>query len=154
MTHWTMDHVEIRNAVPEDATSLADLSTQLGYPSSSRQAADRLAVILRSSEHLVLVACLPDGIVVGWMHVFVALRVESDTFAELGGFVVTEQHRGRGIGRSLLVAGEGWVRRRGIKKLRVRTRSTRRDAQAFYEQLGFSQTKEQQVLDKPIEPST
>jgi len=87
------------------------------------------------------------------MHVFLAFRVESDPFAEIGGFVVTEQHRGRGIGRLLLVAAEDWAKNHGIKKLRVRTRSTRLDAQVFYERLGFSQTKEQPVLDKSIEPN-
>ena len=73
--------------------------------------------------------------------------------SELGGFVVTEQYRGRGIGRALLMAAEGWVRSLGIKKLRVRVRSTRHDAQAFHQRLGFSRTKDQQVLDKRIEPS-
>lgn len=145
-----MDQVEIRNALPTDVTALAELSTQLGYASSAQQITDRLAVILDSSEHLVLVAYLPDGVVVGWIHVFLALRIESNLFAELGGFVVTERLRGRGVGRSLLEAAENWVGRQGVEKLRVRTRSTRQDAQAFYERLGFSQTKKQRVYDKPV----
>ena len=148
-----MEQVEIRHASVNDVISLADLSTQLGYFSSSQQVSDRLAVILRSSEHVVLVGCLPNGVVVGWVHAFIALRIESDPFSELGGFVVTEQYRGRGIGRALLMAVEGWVRSRGIKKLRVRVRSTRHDAQVFYQRSGFSRTKDQQVLDKLIEPS-
>ena len=148
-----MDQVEIRNASLGDAAALADLSTQLGYTSSSQQALDRLAVILRSSEHFVLVGSLPDGVVIGWVHVFITLRIESDPFSEIGGFIVAEQHRSRGIGRTLLVAAEDWVRSRGLKKLRVRVRSTRRDAQAIYQQLGFSRTKDQHVLDKLIESS-
>jgi GNAT superfamily N-acetyltransferase len=145
-----MDQVEIRTTLPEDAAALAELSGQLGYPSSARETTDRLAPILDSDEHLVLTACDPGGSVVGWIHVFLARRVESDPFAELGGFVVTEQLRGRGIGRSLLNAAEDWVMRREIEKLRVRTRSTRRDAQAFYERLGFVESKQQNVYDKPI----
>ncbi|MDJ0762851.1 MAG: GNAT family N-acetyltransferase [Myxococcota bacterium] len=146
-----MDDVKIRNAVLEDAASLADLSTKLGYASTSQQVADRLEVMLRSREHLVLVACFFDGSVVGWAHVFLARRIESETFSEIGGLVVTEQYRGQGIGRSLLGAAENWGRGKGIKRLRVRSRSTRHDAHAFYKQLGFSLTKEQWVLDKPIE---
>jgi N-acetylglutamate synthase-like GNAT family acetyltransferase len=145
-----MDQVEIRNASIDDVAALAELSTQLGYPSSPQQASARLAAIVRSSEHLVQVACSPDGAVVGWVHVFLALRVESDPFAELGGFVVTQQCRGRGIGCSLLEAAEMWAGRQGAKKLRVRSRSTRGDANAFYERLGFTQTKEQHVYDKAI----
>ncbi len=145
-----MEQVETRKALLADAAVVAELSTQLGYPSSVRQLVDRLVSILDSSEHLVLVAHLPDGEVVGWIHVFLALRIESDSFAELGGFVVTERLRSRGIGRALLEVAEKWVERQGIKKLRVRTRSTRRDAQAFYEKLGFSLTKQQHVYDKPV----
>lgn len=141
----------IRHAVSEDSAALAELSAELGYPSSAEQTASRLVAILSSDEHLVLVAGLADGSVIGWVHVFLALRVESDPFAELGGFVVTEQYRGQGIGRSLLHAAEEWVAGRGIGKLRVRSRSTRREAHAFYERLGFSRTKEQLVLDKSMD---
>lgn len=145
-----MSQVDIRSATPGDVDPLAELSTQLGYPSSVEQTAGRLAPILASDDHLVLVAESVDG-VVGWIHVFLALRVESGPFAEIGGFVVTETLRGQGIGRALLTAAEEWVRRRGVAKLRVRTRSTRHGAQAFYQRLGFAPTKEQQVLDKVVE---
>lgn len=141
---------EIRNATLADADSMAELSEQLGYPSLVQQIIKRLSRILRSREHLVLVASLPDGLVAGWIHVYVALRVESDPFAELGGFIVAEGLRSRGLGRSLLEAAEEWVREQGVRKLRVRTRSNRRDAQAFYQHLGFTQTKEQHVYDRPV----
>jgi len=145
-----VDQVKIRNASSDDGAALAELSTQLGYPSSSQQTSDRLEAILRSSDHLVKVACSSDGSVVGWVHVFLTLRVEADPFAELGGLVVARQLHRRGIGSALLEAAEGWVACQGVKKLRVRTRSIRRDARAFYKQLGFTKTKEQHVYDKPV----
>lgn len=98
----------------------------------------------------MLVACLEDGSVVGWIHVYIAMRVESNPFGELGGFVVEENHRRRGIGSALLGAAETWLTGRGIETLRVRSRSTRVDAHAFFEQAGFSMTKDQRVFDKPI----
>ncbi len=146
-----MEHIEIREASLRDVPTLAELCAQLGYPSLSHQTLARLQTILRSNEHSVQVACSSDGEVIAWVHVFLSLRVESDPFAELGGFVVTKQLRGCGVGRSLLEAAESWVEKQGVKKLRVRTRSTRRDAQAFYERLGFTRTKEQHVYDKPGE---
>jgi len=149
-----MDIVDIRSATMDDSSALADLSTQLGYPTSPIQSANRLGVILDSNEHAILVACLADGTVVGWVHVFLALRVESDPFAEIGGFVVTEEFRSRGIGRCLLAAVEEWVIQRGITRLRIRSRSNRVDTHTFFERLGFSKSKQQHVFDKSLKPDT
>ncbi len=103
---------------------------------------------MSSDEHLLLVAEAADGRVVGWLHLFVALRVESGAFAEIGGFVVTAAFRGQGVGREMLSAAESWVSGHGLSTIRVRTRSERRDARRFYHKLGFIQSKSQQVMDK------
>ena len=145
-----MDAVDIRSATMDDSSALADLSTQLGYPTSTIQSANRLGLILDSNEQAILLACLAAGTVVGWVHVFLAFRVESDQFAEIGGFVVTEEFRRRGIGRCLLAAAEEWVIQSGITKLRIRSRSNRVDTHTFYERLGFSKSKQQQVFDKSL----
>jgi GNAT superfamily N-acetyltransferase len=145
-----MDAVNIRGATVDDSLALADLSAQLGYPTPPIQSANRIGVILDSKEHAILVACLTDGTVVGWVHVFLAFRVESDQFAEIGGFVVTEEFRRRGVGRCLLAAAEDWVIQSGITKLRVRSRSSRDDTRTFYERLGFSKSKQQHVFDKSL----
>lgn len=147
-----MEMTEIRSASMSDASAIAELSHQLGYPTSGEQAESRLSAVLGSTEHAVIVACV-DGDLVGWIHVFLALRIESDQFAELGGFVVAETHRRRGIGRRLLATVEQWVVTHGVAMLRVRSRSDRTDARAFYENLGFSVTKEQHVFDKALERS-
>ncbi len=141
---------QIRTATLDDAHVIADLCSQLDYPTTEPQSATRLAKVLRSREHALLVACLSGGLVVGWIHVFIALRVESDSFAELGGFVVAEQHRGLGIGGVLLAAAEEWGSAKGVLKLRVRTRSDREGARSFYERLGFTVAKEQHVYDKNL----
>ncbi len=142
--------MEIRPATIDDAGALAELSGQLGYPTSEQDSGSRLIAILGSGDHSVLVACDSGGMVMGWIHIYRVLRVESDPFAELGGFVVSETHRRVGIGRRLLDAAEGWGRQQGMKKLRVRSRIERDDARAFYETLGFSTTKQQQVFDKSL----
>jgi len=145
-----MDAVDTRRATMDDSSALADLSTQLGYPTSPIQSANRLGEIFDSKEHAILVACLADGTVVGWVHVFLALRVESDPFAEIGGFVVKKEFRRQGIGRCLLAAVKEWVIQSGIAKLRVRCRSDRVDTHTFYKQLGFSKSKQQHVFDKSL----
>lgn len=143
--------IAVRRAVREDAPVLAELSSQLGYPTSEAESAERLRTLLRSADHAVFVACSPSGAVVGWVHVFLALRLESRPFAELGGFVVAEGHRRRGVGRKLLAAAQSWSQERGAGKLRVRSRVDRAAARAFYESRGFAATKRQQVFDKEID---
>lgn len=137
----------IRSASLDDCSALANLSTQLGYASSVQETEERITPILEADDHTILVAALPDAGLAGFIHVFLARRVESDTFAEIGGLVVKKGVRGRGIGRLLMTAAETWARSQGVHKLRVRTRSTRPEAHTFYERLGFTQTKKQFVYD-------
>ena len=79
--------MNIRVAEIEDAQSLCELSTQLDYPTSGAEFLDRLRLILDLREHVVLVADSDGGSVVGWIHLFVALRLQTEAFAEFGGAV-------------------------------------------------------------------
>ena len=145
-----MEHVFIRKAELDDAPMIADLSNQLGYQSTVEQAENRLTTILNSEDHAVLLVCLSDGEVVGWIHTFLSFRVESDCFAEIGGLVVLSLYQNSGFGKKLIAAAEEWTIQKGINKLRVRSRCDRSDALAFYKQQGFSKTKLQQVFDKDL----
>jgi GNAT superfamily N-acetyltransferase len=140
----------IRNAVLDDAAALAGLSHTLGYPSSTQDVRVRLLPIMDSKDQCVLVACAADGTVTGWVHVFLALRIETDEFAELGGLVVAEDQRGQGIAGRLVRAAEHWAVARGVNTMRVRSRSTRTAAHAFYKNLGFTKIKEQGVFEKNL----
>jgi len=146
--------VYMRGAKGDDASTIAELSGQLGYTTSTAQVEARLMAIADSPRHRVIVACRDDESVVGWIHVLISLRVSSRPFGELGGFVVDEQFRGRGIGRLLLGAAEEWVKDEGVDLLRVRSRSNRTDSHAFFQRAGFGLTKNQKVFDKPIRPDT
>ncbi len=145
-----MPQFTIRNAIPDDAPALAALSPTLGYPSSPQDVRERLEPITRSHDDSVLVACMPDGSVAAWVHVFLARRIETDMFAELGGLVVAEDRRGMGIASGLLKAAEEWATARGAARIRVRSRSSRADAHAFYRQRGFTLVKEQHVFEKNL----
>jgi ribosomal protein S18 acetylase RimI-like enzyme len=140
----------IRDARDDDSAEIAGLSEQLGYPASSQEIRSRLQTLLESDTDAVLVACLGDDTVVGWIHVFVTLRLETGRFAEIGGLVVDRDSRSRGMGAELLSRATKWAEERGISRLRVRSRESRTDALRFYERHGFAQTKRQCVLDKPL----
>lgn len=142
--------MKVRAATVDDSLALASLSSQLGYGASVHEVESRLRGLEAAAEHRVLVACLEGGAQIGWIHVFIALRVESGPFGEIGGFVVAEGHRRTGIGSSLLGHAEEWLKARGIESLRVRSRASRLEAHAFFERSGFSMTKDQRIFDKRI----
>ncbi len=142
--------LRIRSAVPDDAEAIARLSGELGYPTTQADARRRLFDIKTSQNHAVMVAEDGSGSVVGWIHVFRSRRLGGEPFAELGGLVVTEGLRGRGIGSRLVAEAEEWASKREIATLRIRTRTTRNDARLFYEDLEFVLTKTQVVFERQL----
>lgn len=129
----------------QDSQAVAELARQLGYDGDPAAVAQRLQALRASSEHAVWVAELADQ-VQGWVHVFRAMRMESDAFAEIGGLVVAQQLRGSGLGRLLVQACADWARVQGLARLRVRTNTQRQATHQFYQHLGFAALKSQQVF--------
>ena len=107
----------IREAIPGDAPALGPLATGLGYPNNDTETADRLGRALATAGHSVLVAETTEHEIVGWIHVFGTVRVESDAFAELGGLVVAEGWRRRGAGTRLVAAAENWALDNGYPRM-------------------------------------
>ncbi|MEJ2038206.1 MAG: GNAT family N-acetyltransferase [Desulfosarcinaceae bacterium] len=142
--------VRLRVAEPDDEQAVALLAGQLGYPSTPAQVRRRLAAIQGREEHFVILAVSPENRPVGWMHAFIALRLQSDLFAEIGGMVVAEEHRGRGIGARLLAAAEDWARSKAMAKVRVRSNVIRDRTHGFYLDRGYRQRKTAHVFEKTI----
>ena len=137
----------VREATSSDAAALAALSTQLGYPTRLEEAAERLAAI--GNDGAVLVA-EDAGAVLGWIHVCGIRFFQSPPFAEIGGLVVDEAARGKGIGRLLVAAAVRWAAEQGYGKIRVRSKVVREDAHRFYEREGFRRVKTQAVFDRKL----
>jgi GNAT superfamily N-acetyltransferase len=144
-----MTEVAIRPATNADASAIAALSTQLGYPSTEEAIVVRMGVLEARGTTAVLVAAIA-GSVVGWIAVREDLSLESGAFAEIAGLVVDEASRGRRVGESLVAAAENWARERGQTRMRVRSNVIRERAHAFYRRLGYAETKRQTVFDKAI----
>jgi GNAT superfamily N-acetyltransferase len=141
--------VAIRPARDADRTDLARLSTQLGYPMTAQEARERLAGIADHADHALLVA-EQAGRLAGWLQVSRVRVFESEDGVEIGGLVVDEALRGRGIGARLIVEAERWARERGCSRIRVRSNVVRERAHAFYRSAGFSEIKTQRVFEKPL----
>jgi GNAT superfamily N-acetyltransferase len=142
--------VVVRPARPDDATAIALLSGQLGYPSTPEQVTARLRRVLPEEGHAVFVAEAEDGRVCGFAHVFGYHVVESDPRAEVSGLVVDAALHGRGIGKRLMQRVEDWARQRGYPVVSLRSNVVREQAHTFYEGLGYRCHKTQKAFRKDL----
>lgn len=140
----------LRTARPEDASTIAILATQLGYPNTTEEVETRLRDVLARPSSTVLVAEDEDGTVVGYGHVFGAHRVDSDPFAEIGALVVDQGRRSQGTGTALVKAMEAWAIEHGYREIRVRSNVMRERAHAFYDRMGFGRVKQQRIFARSI----
>jgi len=140
----------IRQATTADASALARLTSQLGYPATGDSLLPRLTRLLASPNDCLLVMETPGDGVVAWIHGFLCQLLESDFRAEIGGLIVDERWQRRGLGRRLVEAIGQWATERGATELSVRCQEKRAEAHRFYEDLGFRHTKTQRVFRKKI----
>lgn len=142
--------LEIRECQLSDANALAHLSAQLGYAVPADEMQRRLTHISNDPKHAVLVACLESGEVVGWIDVGIVFHLQSGAYCEIGGLVVSDAVRGKGIGRELVVAAEQWATARGLKKVLVRSNAIRADAHRFYLRENYTMVKTSAVFEKKL----
>lgn len=142
--------VKIRPARSKDAARLAELSSQLGYPSTAVETLQRMRKLKPASLNALFVAEDRDAGVVGWAHVSVNYLIEVGTRAELNGLIVAEGQRSRGAGARLLEAAEAWARKHGCPSMSVRSNVIRERAHKFYERQGYEHYKTQKAFRKSL----
>jgi len=140
----------VRRAALADARRIAELSGQLGYPATTEEVVRRFQELEGDPRHVVYVAELPSGQVIGWVHVHEVRLIESDLRAEVSGLVIAEGLRGGGAGKLLMQHAEGWARTRGCGSVLLRSNVIRTGAHAFYEKLGYENIKSQKVFRKML----
>jgi GNAT superfamily N-acetyltransferase len=140
--------VTIRPAAAADASAIADLLDQLGYPTTVDEVEHRLQRLRVFGDAIAIVKEM-DGRVVGLAtgHSFPAIH-SATPVAWLTTLVVSEGVRGRGVGRELVTAVEEWARRRGAVRISVTSGKQRLHAHAFYEHIGYELTGVR--LTKPL----
>lgn len=137
-----MSH-QIRTALESDSTGINEVSKFLGYNELSKdQAHEKLLYLINSPVDNVYVSEV-DGLIVGWIHVFYAPKLASESFYEIGGLVVNPEFRGHGIGRNLVQ----YVIEKFKAKFRVRCNEKRIESHQFYELIGFNSKKVQRVFE-------
>ena len=134
----------IRAAKNADALPINEVSQHLGYSQlSDDEAYEKLEFLIKSSQNHVHIAEV-DGRIVGWIHIFYASKLASESFYEIAGLVVAPEYRNEGVGRSLV----DYVLRHFNAKFRVRCNENRIDAHQFYESIGFKNNKIQYIFDR------
>ena len=136
----------LRVAELKDAESIAELSNRLGYESTNEKIQHRLSEILSHTDNCVFVMLYNEK-VIGWIHGFYTRRIESDSFIEIGGMVVDNNYRRKGIGRMLVQKIMEWAHEKKIEKIRVRCNTLRNETHTFYRSICFVEMKEQKIFD-------
>ena len=141
--------LHIRQATLQDYHAITKLVGELGYPNGEQIIEDRLSLISQHADHIVFVA-EKNNTILGWIHAYKVLTIESGIFVEIGGLVVSESTRGQGIGRNLVMTIRQWAHHNQILQIRARSNIVRTDTHRFYLQLGFQKIKEQMVFCESI----
>ena len=139
----------IRAVIPDDAEAVAELSDQLGYPTSAQETRARIELLARDPERLTLAAIL-HGQLVGWIDSCVERHLQAPDMVNINGLVVRDTVRGARIGQQLCHAVEQWALSRNIPAVRVRSQIKREDAHRFYVRDGYRKVKTSFVFEKTL----
>src|SRR6266404_5899560 len=111
--------VAIRRAEMSDAAALADLMTQLGYPTRASEMEMRMETI-RSDKNYATFVAVSGGKVCGMIGTFTCYSYEhNNPGGRILALVVSEKVRGKGVGRALIAAAEADFAQRNVRRVAV-----------------------------------
>jgi len=142
--------IRIRPVNDADAPAIKALSVQLGYQLSSEETIENIKEILSNKDQAAFVAYTDDTII-GWIHIFRTVRLESKSFIEIGGLIIDGNYRKQGVGKLLVNSAIEVAKEKHVRKLRARCNKKQIEAHQFYRALGFTEFKEQKVFELTVE---
>ena len=144
--------MKIRPATSDDLNALFDLNKQINelhhlhapqaFVAPSEEDRTFLINMLADEERLFLVA--EEGQqVLGFITATITQNetisfLIKDPICRIGTIVVDENQKSKGVGRALLATVEQWARESGASQVRLEVMEFNRDAQQFYDRLGFT----------------
>lgn len=127
----------VRQAELGDASDVARLLGELGYPCTRDEAAERIAVVRHDPRQHLLLAEI-DGDASGLISLYTLYSVvHGHEVARITGLVVLPEEQGKGVGRRLLREVESICRRYGVRRIEVTSNASRTEAHAFYRRCGY-----------------
>jgi GNAT superfamily N-acetyltransferase len=128
----------VRDASAGDATAVARLLAEMGYPTTPEAAAAHIGRFAGDHTSRLQVADLRAEQVVGLVATHIVPRLDDDAFTcRVTDIVVSAVHRRSGIGSALMAAAEQEARRAGAPRLDLSSGDWRAAAHAFYTRHGF-----------------
>ena len=141
--------VRIREARLSDGTTLASLMSELGYETTPAEMEMRLRTILNDSAYATLLAEV-DGKIYAMIGTLCHPSYEhNDLTGKIIAMVVSKKARRGGVGKALIAAAEKEFARKGITRISLTSRLTRKDAHLFYEALGYERNGWRFVKEQP-----
>lgn len=134
-----MTALTIREANPADATFIADLVSQLGYPAAADAIRARMGQLGRDGQILLVAELGGDLAGIAAMQIYPVL-VQDALICRLAVLVVAERARRRGIGRALTLAVEKEARRLGCDRVVLDSAVWRDEAHEFYRSRQYEST--------------
>ena len=135
--------MRIRPVRYDDASRLAILLGQLGYPSTEQEVLDRLAYWTDEPASMLLAVADDNDSLLGVaaLHVTPILEI-TGKFGRIVALVVDDTARRRGVGTMLMTAVEDRARSAGCLFMEVTSSQHRRQAHLFYERHGYRDTRD------------
>jgi ribosomal protein S18 acetylase RimI-like enzyme len=118
------------------------LTPEQAIVQARKETAELLPDGLATKEHLIWSACTADGTVVGSLWIRVRKPVPFIFNIE-----VSEDQRGHGYGRAIMLAGEEECRQRGFEHLDLNVFSYNTTAVGLYDSLGYVTVAQQMRKD-------
>ncbi|OUS28198.1 hypothetical protein A9Q99_11700 [Gammaproteobacteria bacterium 45_16_T64] len=131
----------------KDSGAIVELVCQLGYEHSTESIRDNVKALRENGSDVFVVEI--GGDLCGCISAIIDIRLAEGIKGEIVSLVVSESVRGQGLGKGLVVHAEKWLSNY-VKEIRVRANALRVEAHQFYQELGYTETKQQRVLIKII----
>lgn len=141
--------IQIKSLTIEHIHDVQRLSEQLGYALPISEIEINIKEVTSAKNNCAFVA-IADQKIIGWIHGFKTVVLESRPYIEIGGLIVDEAHRGKGAGKKLMDRLKEWCLENNIHDIRVRSNIKRKKAHKFYVNNGFAGIKEQKVFQMKL----
>lgn len=130
-----------------DLAKLQNLMLELGYSVDFAALGENISEIYKKGGEIFIAEI--DGDVVGSVCVLIDARLAEGVYAEIVSLIVSENKRGKGVGKELVKEAENWAKKH-VNKIRVRANEVRSLAHTFYKNQGYEEIKTQKVFVKMV----